>query len=75
LVVKINETTGERSIYLGSYAEVAYTGAVVATPTPPGGCSVSERHAQPLSPMRGTFSAHAGTQPRQHPDTDQIAQV
>jgi len=32
LVVKINETTGERSIYLGSYAEVVYTGAAAATP-------------------------------------------
>ncbi len=33
-MVKINETTGERSIYLGSYAEVTYTGAAAATPTP-----------------------------------------
>ena len=34
LVVKIDEATGERSIYLGSYAEVTYTGAAAATPTP-----------------------------------------
>ncbi|HEY9087081.1 MAG TPA: hypothetical protein VIO36_02850, partial [Anaerolineaceae bacterium] len=34
LVVKIDEASGERSVYLGSYAEVTYTGAAAATPTP-----------------------------------------
>ena len=34
LVVKMDEASGARSIYLGSYAEVTYTGAAAATPTP-----------------------------------------
>jgi hypothetical protein len=67
LVVKINETTGERSIYLGGYAEVAYTGAAAATPTP------SATLSPTVFPMLGTFSAHAGTQPHQHADADQVA--
>ncbi len=33
LVVKIDEASGARSIYLGSYAEVTYTAAAAATPT------------------------------------------